>query len=248
MLIALFALPIHGQEVETDSVYVYVHPVDSTTLTPLPQETHQELIQELDYNGKAREEELIEDEELKSDNAFLEWLKDLFDFDFGPIQLGPTGNIIVLLLLATGLGYFIYTFLEMPERYRSKAETEAGRVDITEIEEDKLTLAETESLLDRAVRNEQFDLAIRLQYLALLKRLHDMKMIRFAKDKVNLLYIREMDRIPVLAAPFRHITHNFERNWYGRYPIDRLTYKLVAETYADFNSKLDAHLKATAVE
>lgn len=228
-------------------MYIYQAPVDETVLKPLPIDAHKELIEDLNYNGEVKEEKKeVEKEPEKEKENRESWFDEFFDFDIGPINLGPVGNIIVLLLLAIGLGWFIYNFLETPPAYRSKAEREVAKVDISEIQEEKLTLIETESLLDRAVRNEQYELAIRLQYLALLKRLHEKKMIKFAKDKVNLHYLREMERLPQLSAPFRRITHNFERNWYGQYPIDRLTYRLVADTYTDFHAKLDNYRKTSS--
>lgn len=226
-------------EEEDDSVYVYQPPPDLAVLNPLPEETHRELLEELDYSGEPTPEP--EPEEVKPRNN--DWLKDLFDFE--PLRLGPFATSLVMIMLLIGLGFFIYRFLDIPALRRKPKASEAAGVSIEEVEEDKLTLSETESLLERAVRHEQYGLAVRLHYLALLKRLDEMKMIHFSRDKINLHYLREMDRQPDLGPGFRRITRNFERNWYGRYPLDRLTYRLIADTYADFNQRLDGYrLKA----
>jgi hypothetical protein len=121
---------------------------------------------------------------------------------------------------------------------RFKREEEARRVDIEEIEEDRLSFKETDSLLTRAEKNGQFAIAVRLQYLAVLKRLHEMELIRFKKDKVNRLYLLETADTPFGEA-FGQLTSDYERNWYGDYPIDRLSYRLIARKFTDFRSRLD---------
>jgi hypothetical protein len=238
LLVFGLSLTLSAQAEAVDTGYVFLPPVDETRFQPLPTTRHQELLEELDYNGEPRPPEPPQDPDEKSAfKAFLERI------ELGPIDLGPVGNLILLLLLLTGLGYFIFRFLEVPRVYRSKAEREATRVDVSEIEEERLTLAETESLLSRAERNEQFRLAIRLQYLTLLKRLNELGLIGFARDKGNRAYLREMSQRVELIDGFRRLTRNFERNWYGRYPIDRLTYRLIAETYTDYHQHLDKYAK-----
>lgn len=237
LLVVGLPLALSAQEVE-DTVFVRSVPRDQTQFQPLPEATHRDLIQELDYNGEPKPARDKSDPVEK--NGFRKFLESI---ELGPINLGPVGNAMLLLLLLAGLGYFIFRFLDVPRVYRSKAEREATRVDVSEIEEDRLTLAETESLLSRAERNEQFRLAIRLQYLTLLKRMNELGLISFARDKGNRAYLQEMRKEVELMDGFRRLTRNFERNWYGRYPIDRLTYRLVAVTYADYHQHLDEHAK-----
>lgn len=228
------------EEEDEDAGYIFVPPPDETAFKPIAPERHRELIDEYNYNDDKVDKE-AEEARRKQQEETENWLEDLFDgISFGSIELGPVTSIVLILLLAAGLGYFIFRFLDAPTTYRSKAERDAARVDITELEDEKLTLTETESLLQRAEKNEQFELAVRLQFLALLKRLHEEGLIKFAKDKINRIYLREMEAYPPLAPGFRKLTHNFERNWYGQYPIDPFTYRLIAETYQDYHRQLDA--------
>ncbi|PHI19432.1 hypothetical protein CEQ90_13000 [Lewinellaceae bacterium SD302] len=233
---------------EEEVGYIYVPPPDETSLVPLSPDLHRELIEEFDYNDDKKDKE-AEEERLKQQEERDNWLEKFFDgISFGSIELGPITSLILILLLAGGLGYFIFRFLDVPTTYRSKAERDAARVDVSELEDEKLTLTETESLLQRAEKNEQFELAVRLQFLALLKRLHEEDYIKFAKDKINRAYLREMEEYPELSAGFRKLTHNFERNWYGQYPIDPFTYRLIADTYRDYNRQLDVHRQANTTD
>lgn len=219
---------------------------EEVTFTPLPAERHLELIKKLDYNPspeRRKEEEkkrVQREQQEKTASAFEKWLDNLFNSnqEIGPIELPKFLFYLIIIALIGVCGYFIFTLLD--ERFwgRFKREEEARRVDIEEIEEERLSFKETDSLLTRAEKNEQFAIAVRLQYLAVLKRLHEMELIRFKKDKVNRLYVSETTATP-FGETFKQLTIDYERNWYGDYPIDRLSYRLIARKFTDFRSRLD---------
>ncbi|MEL6275265.1 MAG: hypothetical protein AAFU03_09205 [Bacteroidota bacterium] len=215
---------------------------DPNTVRPLPEEEHRRLIEQLNYEGEPppppdpKEEERKRRIEEDVDNWLDRWNQKR---KIGPIELSNGAFYLILLILLLGLGYFIYNFLDDRVLKRTKAEEKAGRVDIEEIKEEQLSFRETESLLARAERNEQFALAVRLQYLALLKQLDELELIQFKKDKINRDYIYEMDETE-LSDDFFQLTTDFERNWYGQYPIDRLSYRLIASKFTAFRNRLES--------
>ncbi len=75
-----------------------------------------------------------------------------------------------------------------------------------------------ESDLDRhirqAIEQQNYALAIRLYYLAVIKALSLNKWIKWKRDKTNRDYLREV-RSTAFFQPYREATRIFERVWYG---------------------------------
>jgi len=91
-----------------------------------------------------------------------------------------------------------------------------------------------ESDLDRfireAVEQNNYTLAIRLYYLAIIKELSLKRAIKWKKDKTNKDYLREM-RKTNLFNPFREATRIFERIWYGEEELEKEDYQEIKPTF-----------------
>ncbi len=87
-------------------------------------------------------------------------------------------------------------------------------IDLEEIEEN-IHEAEMDPIIQRAVNEGNYPLAIRLYYLAILKELSLDKSIKWKKDKTNGAYLRELRSSPYFRD-FREVTLIFERIWYGK--------------------------------
>jgi hypothetical protein len=145
------------------------------------------------------------------------------------------GNILqVLLVIAAigGIGYGIYRMMQQP---RNRLIARDG-VEITEANLDQY-LHETD--LDRFLRDAlskgNYALAVRLYYLQIIKDLSERQAIRWAREKTNRDYLREM-RPHLLHDSFRVATRAFERVWYGNQRISAEEY---AQLEPDFKSLLD---------
>jgi len=214
---------------------VYVNPNE---LRPLPEARHRELIEQLNYEGKPPPEKKPEQpRERRRDDGDISASQDADSF----LNLGDLPRQVVyaiLFLLVACLAFFIYRMIDFfDSRRQLPSEKTAARVDISEIQEERLNVRETETLLQRAERHEQYDLAIRLQFLALLKQLDEQSLIHYKKDKINREYILEMDATDY-GDDFYSLTTDFERNWYGQYPLDRLSYRLIAEKFQAFRGRI----------
>lgn len=87
------------------------------------------------------------------------------------------------------------------------------KFDLEHIEEN-LHVAELDPLIQRAIAQENYPMAIRLYYLAILKKLSEQKLVVWKKDKTNRDYLRELGLSP-LNQPFQESTRDFEWVWYG---------------------------------
>lgn len=104
-------------------------------------------------------------------------------------------------------------------------------IDLEKIEDD-LQNAEFNSLIQKAINQKQYALAIRLYYLATIKELNMVGAIKWKKDKTNSTYVREM-RQHTLFEPFRHITGIFEQIWYGDRPLEEADFYSIQPVFKD---------------
>jgi len=192
-------------------------------------------MQDLDYSKKNKKEKETEED---LDN----WWDDVSSYENWNIDLSNTSTLIIFLLLLAGLGYLIYLMLgDVNMRKRTKGEDEEqDQINISEIEEEQL-VAEGVSLtlLQRAENAGQFDIAVRLLYIQLLKELQDGSLIKYRRDFSNRDYQNQLRRSTFLAD-FRDVTADYERYWYGKYPIERLSYRLVYRKFTALNAAIQA--------
>lgn len=204
--------------------------------TVFPEERRLELQEELDYEKekKEKEEEVAAEEE-------EDWF-DLDTFENWNIDLSNSTTLIILILLLLALGYLIYRMLddvEMRKRTRGEAEEEE-EINIHELEEEHLVAEGVSlSLLERAERAGQYDIAIRLLYIQLLKELQDGELIKYRRDFSNRDYQNQLKASKFLAD-FRTVTADYERYWYGKYPLERLGYRLVYKKFIALNAAIQA--------
>ena len=175
-----------------------------------PAERRRELREEVRYEAPEREE--------PQETSFE-------PFDWSPYR---TPALIVLgILFATGLGLLSYR-LYRDLRPGSRRHSDYSVVPVAEgeiVEEQIVAGGVAPDLLERAEKAGQYEVAIRLLYLGLLKELQDARLIRWRRDFSNRDYRRQLTGHP-LAADFQESTDFYERYWYGKYPIDRLAYRL----------------------
>lgn len=207
-----------------------------------PTERHRELMEELDFSPPDEEEPKEKEEEEAVKDVNESDGDDWFDWDWnwgdGDFSFTSTISIIVFSILLLLLGLLVYRMLgdvSLRKRTRSK-EDETDRIDINDIEEEELVAAGVSlSLLERAERAGQFDVAVRLMYIQLLKELQDAGLIKYRRDFSNRDYQNQLRGKDVLPD-FRAVTSEYERYWFGKYPIDRLSYR---NTYQRFNALYD---------
>ena len=210
-----------------------------------PADRHAELREELDFEEaklpepdpvKEKEEEADESDDPEDDTS---WFDD-WDWDIS-LDFSKPASILILILLLVPLGYLIYRVLgdvEMRRRTKKEGVEEQDEITLEEIEEEKLVATGVSlSLQERAERAGQFDVAVRLLYIQLLKNLQDSGQIKYRKNFSNRDYQIQLSGTDYLSD-FRAVTYDYERYWYGKYPIDRLSYRLVQRKFATLNERL----------
>lgn len=112
---------------------------------------------------------------------------------------------------------------------------------ITEIEE-RIHELSLDDLLAQAVNNGNFRLALRINFLIIIKLMTQGKTIKWKKDKTNWEYHREIKN-RALADQFKEVIINFEGFWYGEHPLSETNYQYADRLYSGLRDHLKANEK-----
>ncbi len=132
---------------------------------------------------------------------------------------GKIFSIIVLIIL---VGLVIYQMVQSPSNQAIRA------ADGTPITFDNLDAYIQETDLERFLREAlaagNYNQAVRIYYLQIIKNLSQKELIQWSREKTNRDYLREMRSHP-LSAEFRAATSTYEEVWYGNLELDRQLYE-----------------------
>ncbi len=188
-----------------------------------PEARYRELLEEVRFEPPVEEDE----------PAATAW-------EIGDIDLPEPIAYAILGLLLLPLAYLVYRILnDIDLRRRTREEEDPGLIQIEDIEEEALVASGVSlSLQERAEKAGRFDVAVRLLYIQLLKDLQDGRLIRYRRDYSNRDYRRQL-RNSDLLTDFHAVTIDYERYWFGKYPIDPLSYRLVKRKFSALTSRLN---------
>lgn len=93
------------------------------------------------------------------------------------------------------------------------------------------------TLIESALKNNNYRLAIRFLYLRNLKKLSDNLIIKWNINKTNYSYKYEISDIE-LRSKFINTTHIFDYVWYGEFKVDENQYYLIENMMKDFNKMI----------
>jgi len=145
-------------------------------------------------------------------------------------------RIVVYILLSAFILFVIYYVIKNTSLKGRKSIVPEARAEepIENIEE-----LDVDTLLQLAIKNGDFRMAVRLYYLAILKNLHERNIISWKKDKTNRDYLTE-----IFAKEYyndlRVLTLAYEQAWYGEQPLSEDIFKKLVEDFHQFNQRLKA--------
>ncbi|CAD7803091.1 hypothetical protein CHRY9390_01023 [Chryseobacterium aquaeductus] len=82
-------------------------------------------------------------------------------------------------------------------------------------------------------RSKDYRSAVRYQFLFVLKKLSDKKLILWNPEKTNKDYVAEL-KVPNLKNEFSNLSYIFDYVWYGEFSIDEESYVKFKEQYQSF--------------
>lgn len=184
------------------------------------------------YQGNEFNYNLKDGESKNLLSRLISWLLDVLNDVFG-IDL-PPGTIQVLeyivyfalVLVAVYLLVKFFTGENASAIFKKKA---TSTININ-LEEEHIANLDLDSLISEALSQRNYRLAIRYQYLKVLKTLAQQQLIVWDYEKTNLDYQKEIDT-PNVKVLFRDVSYVYDHIWYGEKEIDEERYKAVQHSF-----------------
>ncbi|UZO80342.1 hypothetical protein NBT05_15470 [Aquimarina sp. ERC-38] len=161
-------------------------------------------------------------------NWLFRSLQDLFGINLPPGIQKLVTSFIYILLIAAAI-YFIVTLLVGKEAvsFFKKKEVSVQPLVFNEEDIDQLDL---DNLLNEALSDKNYRLAIRFLYLKTLQQLSLKNRIQFHAEKTNKDYVSEIENIQVKNI-FKKISYAYEYIWYGEFEIDQNGFELAQSSF-----------------
>ena len=122
----------------------------------------------------------------------------------------------------------------------AKRNRKVGSIDGYSIEslEENLEETDLDHYLRMAIEANDFKSAVRIFYLAIIKTLHERRLIKWRREKTNFDYVYEM-RPTNFFMRFRDMTRAFEIVWYGDLEVTEHEYRVMETEFRKFLKEID---------
>lgn len=173
---------------------------------------------DFDYTEKKQEQGFF----AKVWNWFMRILQRFFEWLFGVER--ATGaleaflTVLPYLILAVVLYFLLRFFLKVDSNSLKLNGAKKTTINLTE-EEELIKNEDIQSLIDKAIANKNYRLAIRYYYLSILQKLAAKEFIEWQQEKTNEDYIKEIEK-PTIKDKFTKSTLLYDFVWYGNFNIN----------------------------
>lgn len=165
-------------------------------------------------------------------NSFLRWLTGGENATgFFAIFL----EILPFLFLAFLLGLLIWVFLKI-DNARGISQTKLAKVLIGD-DEEIINNQDIQSLINEALKEKNYRLAIRYYYLLTLQQLSGKELIDWQVQKTNHEYIYEIKNND-LRSQFGQLTDVYDYIWYGNFEVDETAFAKAQLAFNKMNSEI----------
>lgn len=166
-------------------------------------------------------------------HQFIDWLfGDYKAYEFVGILL----KILPYLILASFIGLVVWLFIKLNPGRSLLEEPEAPNVFLNE-EETIIKSENIAELIERAVKDGDFRLAIRYYYLQLLRQLNRKELIKYEFQKTNSEYLNEI-REDNLRFQLKKAMRLYDFIWYGSFSLSETDFHLAQRNFQDLQTSL----------
>ncbi|MGM1056220.1 MAG: DUF4129 domain-containing protein [Bacteroidota bacterium] len=227
------------------------------------QDTHSENPKKISYDTNSSIEPLEFEEqqinEYKTDKAFdylnaiekdnwwtrfKEWVTmryhQILDWLFGDYEantiLAFFLKLLPYLLLMAIAAFAVWLFIRLNPGNYLLAPKEEPNVFLSE--EEKIIKSENISdLIEKAIRDGDYRLAVRYYYLQLLRQLNAKKLIQYEFQKTDTEYLNELKKDD-FRPELKKLMRIYDFIWYGSFPISENDFKKTQQFFLDFRTSL----------
>lgn len=152
---------------------------------------------------------------------------------------GPLVRIVSYLVIIVVIVLVVY-FVVRNISLDLKIKRDQIRTDDLEQPVEDIENIDISGLLEQARREGNFRMAVRLYYLGLLKKLHEMEKIVWKKDKTNRDYLGELFSKEFYFPEMRRLTLSYEAVWYGEHDLNSESFQRLSSQFESVFHELNS--------
>lgn len=172
-------------------------------------------------------------------NIISKIFRSLFGIDIAFGVLAIIFKILIYCSIGLLIFFLIKLFLKVNTRSFVSTKNNAPAVFFSE-EEAIIKNEDISALIEKALLNRDFRLAVRYQYLLILKRLSEKNYVQWEQQKTNDDYLLELKNHEI-SGLFSNITNVYDFVWYGGFEIDEDRYLKVVPAFQSITQKIRNH-------
>ncbi|WP_276165895.1 DUF4129 domain-containing protein [Zobellia alginiliquefaciens] len=162
-------------------------------------------------------------------NIMLRIFEGIFGVDEASGILALVIRIFPYVLLGILIYILIRFFLNINSTSLKQAKANAALVSLSE-EEQIIKNENIHDLIEQALAQKDYRLAVRYSYLHVLKLMSEKELITWEPQKTNDDYLQEISKTN-LQKPFTAITRLYDFTWYGDFHISEIDYQKAKRTF-----------------
>lgn len=169
---------------------------------------------------------------------FIEWLISLFQKWFDAprkttLSIFDNLSTLFYILVILFVIYLIVKIIMNNEgRWVFGKNKTSKEITYKDVEQD-ISIVDFEELIENALENENYRLAIRYSYLWVLKKLDEKSIIEYNAEKTNVDYQYELEKT-AYAESFKTASYYYSYVWYGEFFINKEAYSKAEKLYKNF--------------
>lgn len=229
--IILFLLWVSVSFAQNDSIAI---PIDESSAL-----TEREIQEDLSkkYTGDDFNYEVKTGESANLLARFIRWLLNSLGETFG-LDISPQTLLIleyIIYGLMGALVIFLLIRVFVNEKFNAIFTKKAKSIVDIDLSEQHIESLDLNALMNDALKNKDYRLAVRFQFLKILKLLSQKNLIEWHFEKTNVDYEREIKHGNLLVA-FKNASYLYENIWYGEQPIDEAGYAKTSSRFTTLNN------------
>lgn len=218
-------------------------PVEAPYMQETPVKEDQSYISPKKYDDDFKERYESSEYEYNTENTedgwltrFIDWVEETIQdwFDFSTRKeasdfVKSAVNIFYVIVIILVVFFIVKTMMNGEGRWVFGKRSDRRIVRYEDIDTD-IHVTDFNELIQQATAKNDFRLAIRYQYLNMLKRLSAAELISFDPEKTNLDYTYEIQNEDV-RAQFQYTSYVYNYVWYGEFEISQAQYEKAQESF-----------------
>ena len=224
-----FVLLILATPANADNDETAAYKRESLRLVPLNESTREQHARKLLYETKSKP--------VKIRRKDLKEAPKMPSID--PTTFDDLLYYLLLFLVLLVLCYVLFRYMAGDAPLFQQAVKRQKNLQLSDIESN-LKAVDVDQFLRQSLQDKDYRLSIRLYYLAIIKKLSELQVIDWAKDKTNGHYLREMRSVQHPSyIDFKNLTRVFEYVWYSDVRFDQGQFKEVSVDFKKFLQTID---------